>query len=216
MTRTIRTAFLVAVVGLALGGTSQSGNNSVDWASIRTYVGHYHAIQIPAPGFRKEISAAQSKILFDRSFGLPGAMQYIFIGTSVASGRSSGPVPTGPCAFMSGDPNRSGENKALRIQLYLDLKHHNYGFQGEPIAVQYMVGGYSPDCGGSGRIMTAQLIGQISLITVDLPTDTDVLCGKETIQTPKGEVTETIDWYFYPDDGEPRQAPVCPEVEKVT
>jgi hypothetical protein len=213
MARAVSVVVIVSAACIACGGSSQSGNNSVDWASIRTYVGHYHAIQMPGAGVRMEISATQSKIPFDRSYGLPGAMTYVFIGSSMASGRSSGPPTPGQCPAMAIAPNFSGENKTLRIQLYIDQKHHNYGFQGEPIAVPYMM---ATDCAGSGKIMTAIDIGQISLITVDLPTTTDVLCGKETIQTTKGEVAQTIDWYFYPDDGKPRQAPVCPEVVKVT
>jgi len=110
------------------------------------------------------------------------------------------------------DPNHSGQDPALRIDLFINLKTHKYTWQAQPIVLHFEEGGYSPECGGQPRMMTAMDLGAASVTSLELPTDTEVLCGKATFDLPGGDTVTKIDWYFYPDDGKPRQAPQCPAV----
>jgi hypothetical protein len=209
--RTVYVATLAAAGCAVLSASSLPAAQSVDWGAIHSFAGHYHAIVEFKNGVRQEVSG-ESKIPFNRSFGRAGKMQYIFTGTSVASARSSGPAPTGPCAFQKDDPNHSGENPSLRIDLFINLDSHTYDWQPQPVIVHFESGGYSPECGGPPRMMTAMDLGAVPLSGLDLPTDSDVLCGKATLEVPDGDSVTKVDWYFYPDDGKPRQAPVCPAV----
>jgi hypothetical protein len=200
--------FVIAIAFIALGAPPQPGNHSVDWGSIHSFAGTYHAVTVQNGGNREEVSG-HSKIPFSRSFPISGSVEYVFTGNSDATARTSGNSPSGPCAFQQRQPNHSGHDSAVRIDLSINLKNHTYSWQAQPIKIHFEEGGYSPDCGGAPRAMTAMDIGMASVGSLPLPTDTDVLCGKASFSNP-GDFTANVDWYFYPDDGKPRQAPVCP------
>jgi hypothetical protein len=198
----------MAIAFITLGTPRPPGNPQVDWGSIHAFAGTYHAVTVQDGGNREEVSG-RSKIPLSRSVPTSGAIEYIFTGTSDATARTSGNPPSGPCAFQQRQPNHSGQDTAVRIDLFINLKNHTYSWQAQPIKIHFEEGGYSPACGGAPRAMTAMDIGMASVGSLPLPTDSDVLCGKATFSDP-GDFTANVDWYFYPDDGKKRDAPVCP------
>ena len=200
---------VTAIVFLVLAVSPTPGAPSVDWGSIHSFTGNYHAVTIQDGGNREEVSG-RIKIPFDRSYMASGALQHIFTGTSDASARTSGPAAKGPCAFQQPDPNHSGHDPAVRIDLFINMKKQTYSWNVQPIKIHFEAGGYSPECGGYPRAMITQDLGIVSVGNLPLPKDSDILCGKAMF---KGEDVRDIDWYFYPDDGKPRQPPVCPAVQ---
>lgn len=196
------------VLGAAPHASPTPGGHSVDWGSIHSFAGTYHAVTVQDGGNREEVSG-HSKIPFSRSFPVSGAMEYVFTGGSNATARTSGSAPTGPCAFQQEQPNHSGQDSAVRIDLFINLKNHTYSWNAQPIKIHFEEGGSSPECGGTPRAMTTRDVGMAAVGSLRLPTGTDVLCGKATFSDP-GDFTAHVDWYFYPDDGKRRQAPVCP------
>jgi len=87
MPKTVSIAIVAAGACVALGATSQPSGHSVDWGSIHSFAGNYRSLTVMNGGVREEITG-QSKIPFNRSSGLPGSVQYIFTGNSLASARS--------------------------------------------------------------------------------------------------------------------------------
>ena len=85
----------IAIAFITLGAPPQPGNHPVDWGSIHSFAGTYHAVTVQDGGNREEVSG-RSKIPLSRSTPISGSIEYIFTGNSDATARTSGNAPSGP------------------------------------------------------------------------------------------------------------------------
>lgn len=122
----------VVLAFIVLGATPHAsptpGGHSVDWGSIHSFAGTYHAVMVQDGGGREEVSG-HAKIPFNRKSGGNEPL-YVFTGSSDATARTSGPAPTGPCAFQMEVPNHSGHDSAVRIDLFIN-ENHTYAWNAQ-------------------------------------------------------------------------------------
>ncbi len=213
-----RLGVAIAVVALfpaASGSSPAPGQTAIDWGSIKSFAETYHAVTITKGGDREEVTGT-STITFNRSVPGPhGIESYIFDGTSDVQARTSGPPPSGPCAFQIANPNHRAQKSGVPIQLILNLQNRTYEWDAQPVAIHFMQGGYSPNCGGSKAALTSSDIGMATVGNVPIPTTTQMLCGK-AVFTDSGDFTAYVDWIFYPTGSKIPPAPQCPGVPKAT